>query len=324
MNRLSRTRRQLLLASLAAPLAGQLHAADAYPTKPIRLVVPYPPGGTSSLICTLLSHKLEAAGITMYTDYKAGAGGNIGVDMVLKAPPDGYTIGFTAMNSFAINPHLTRKLPYDASRDVQFITLIGSVPNVVAVNPSLPVKNLRELIALSKREDLTYASPGVGTSPHLSGEMLAHDAGLKMLHVPYKGEAPALQDVLGGRVQVMMANLTGVAEYIKAGKLRAIAVTSPKRAAILPDVPTVDESGVKGFDTRGYFVLFTARGVPPSVLDRLNRELGKAIDSRDFREQLASVGLDAAASSVEAATALAFLESRKWGEVVARTGTTWD
>lgn len=319
-------RRHVLLAGAAMPFASiqAANAAETFPSKPIRLLVPYSPGGTSSLVCDLITQHLAAAKMQMYTDYKPGAGGNIGVDAVLKAPPDGYTVGFTAMNSFAINPHLTRKLPFDVARDVQLITRIGSVPNVIAVHPGVKATTLRELVEQSQQKELTYASPGSGTSPHLCGEMLIHDAGLKMLHVPYKGESPALTDVLGGRVEVMLANLTGVAEYIRSGRLRAIAVTSPERVPLLPDVPTVNESGVKGFDVRGYFVFFTSRGTPAEAVDKLNRALSTAIDSETFRKRVASVGLEASASTVEAVTALVSRESRKWGEVIRRTGTTWD
>lgn len=316
-------RRALIAAPLGAAIPRAL-LAQSLSAKPIRLIVPYPPGGTSSLILNLLSAKLQANNINLVLDFKPGAGGNIGVDAVLKAPPDGYTIGFSAMNSFAINPHLTKKLPYDVSRDVQMITIIGGVPNIIAVHPDVKASNLKELIALSKTTDITYATPGAGTSVHLAGELLIAEAGLKMRHVPYRGESPALQDVLGGRVPVMMANLTGLAEYVKSGRLRAIAVTSPKRAAVLPTVPTVAESGVPGFDVKGYFVLFTARGVPAPMVDALNRELNKVIASADFRTQMAKVGLDTSGSSVEGATALTYLESRKWGDVVRRTGATWD
>jgi tripartite-type tricarboxylate transporter receptor subunit TctC len=268
--------------------------------------------------------RLQQRKINLVLNYKPGAGGNIGVDAVLKAPPDGYTIGFTAMNSFAINPHLTKKLPYDVTRDVQLISVIGSVPNMIAVHPDVRATNLKELIALSRTTDLTYASPGTGTSVHLAGELLISEAGLKMRHVPYRGEAPALLDVIGGRVPVMMANLTGLVEYVKSGRLRAIAVTSAKRAPVVPDVPTVAESGVPDFDVRGYFVMFTARGVPAAVLDVLNKEFNAVFASPDYRKQLGAIGLDVTGSSIEQATALVYTESRKWGEVVRRTGATWD
>lgn len=320
---ISAVRRALLVAPLAAAIPLPTWA-ESFPSKPIRLIVPYPPGGASSQILNLLSQKLQPDNVQLVLDYKPGAGGNIGVDAVLKAAQDGYTIGFTAMNSFAINPHLTKKLPYDVTRDVQLITVIGSVPNVLAVHPDVKAHNLKELVELSATNDLTYATPGAGTSVHLAGEMLVSEANLKMRHVPYRGETPALQDVIGGRVPIMMANLTGVAEYIKSGRLRGIAITSVKRAAILPDLPTVAESGIAGFDVKGYFVLFTARGVLAQALDFLNREFTKVITGKDFRDRMASIGLDASGTSVEAATALASTESRKWGEVIRRTGATWD
>lgn len=319
----SRLRRALLAAPIAAVAARAL-AADDFPSRLVRLVVPYPPGGTSSTIANLLSQQLQPAGVQLVVDYKPGAGGNIGVDNVLKSPPDGYTIGFTAMNSFAINPHLTKKLPYDVASDVQLITVIGGVPNIVVVHPDVKATNLRELVALSRTSDLTYASPGAGTSPHLTGELLASEAGLKMRHVPYRGESPALQDVLGGRVPVMVANLTGLTEYVRSGKVRPIAVTSSARSAVFPQVPTVAESGVAGFDVRGYFVLFTARGVPAPALDKLNRELNKVIAGTVFREQMGKLGLEPAGTTIEAATALAASEYKRWGDVVRRTGASWD
>jgi tripartite-type tricarboxylate transporter receptor subunit TctC len=317
-------RRGLLAAAL---LAACLPAAaeDAFPKKPIRLVVPYPPGGTTDIQARAIAQKLQqATGATVLVDNRAGAGGNIGVDLVLKAPHDGCTIGITAMNSFAINPLLTKKLPYDVARDVQPITLVGSVPNILVANPGVPVRDIKGLAALARKEDVTFASPGAGTSVHLAGEMLADAMGIKLRHIPYRGDAPALQDVLGGRVPVMMANLTGVIEQVRAGRLRPIAVTSAKRSPLLPDVPTVAESGVPGFDVKAFFVLFTGRSVPPEIVAALNRELSKVINQVDLRKQFAQLGIDASASSVEAATALIYLESRKWAPIVAKTGATWD
>jgi tripartite-type tricarboxylate transporter receptor subunit TctC len=317
-------RRGFLAATLAAACLPAA-AADVFPKKPIRLVVPYPPGGTTDVQARAIAQKLQqATGTTVVVDNRAGAGGNIGVDAVLKAPHDGLTIGITAMNSFAINPLLTKKLPYDVSRDVQPLTLVGSVPNIAVVHPDVPARNLKELAALARKQDVTFASPGAGTSVHLAGEMLAEALGIKLRHIPYRGDAPALQDVLGGRVPVMMANLPGVIEQVRGGRLRALAVTSAKRSPLLPDVPTVAESGVPGFDVKAFFVLFTARGVPADVVGALNRELSVAINQLDVRKQFAQLGIDASASSVEAATALIYLESRKWAPIVAKTGATWD
>jgi tripartite-type tricarboxylate transporter receptor subunit TctC len=317
------SRRQFTGAALLAALPAWGQAR--FPSKPIRLIVPYPAGGTTDIQARVIAQKMqELAGVTVIVENKAGAGGNIGVDAVLKAPPDGYTIGITAMNSFAINPHLTKKLPYDVARDVQPLTLIGSIPNIVVVNPEVPARTLKELAALGKSSDLTYATPGAGTSVHLAAEMLSDALGLKMRHVPYRGDAPALQDVLGGRVPVMVANLPGVIEHVRAGKLRPLAVTSASRSPLLPDVPAVAEAGVPGFDVKAFFALFTARNVPADIVDSLNRDLNRAINHIDVREQFAKLGIDATGSSVEALTALIYLESRKWGPIVQKTGASWD
>jgi len=317
------TRRRVLGATLlaAAPAWGQAR----FPARPIRLVVPYPPGGTTDIQARVIAQKMQdLTGATVIVENKPGAGGNIGVDAVLKAPRDGYTIGISAMNSFAINPHLTKRLPYDVARDVQPLTLVGSIPNILVVGPNVNARTLKELAALAKAGDLAYATPGAGTSVHLAAEMLSDALGVKMRHIPYRGDAPALQDVLGGRVPVMVANLPGVIEHVRAGKLRPIAVTSARRSPLLPDVPTVAESGIAGFDVKAFFALFTARGVPSDIVDALNRDLNKAINHADVRKQFARLGIDAAGSSVEALTALIYLESRKWGPIVQKTGASWD
>ena len=316
------TRRRLLGAAslVALPAWGQ----ERFPSTPIRLIVPYPPGGTTDLQARAISLKMQQlSNITVIVENKAGAGGNIGVDTVLKAPPDGYTLGITAMNSFAINPLLTKKLPYDVTRDVQPVTLVGSVPNLLVTNPGTSLRTLKDVAAAAAAGDVTFASPGAGTSVHLSAEMVADALKVKLRHVPYRGDAPAMQDVMGGRIPLMMANLPGVIEQVRGGKLRPIAITSPRRSPLLPDVPTVAET-VPGFDVRAYFNIFTARGVPGPVLETLNRELSKAISHPEVRSQFVKLGIDVAPSSVEALTALIYLESRKWAPIVAKTGATWD
>lgn len=316
------SRRHLLGSVLAATVPSWGHAQARFPDRPIKLIVPYPPGGTTDVQARVIAQKMqELSGATVIVENRPGAGGNIGVEAVLKSPRDGYTIGITAMNSFAINPHLTKKLPYDVSRDVQPLTLVGSLPNIVVVGPDVKAGTLKELAALSKTTDLAYATPGAGTSVHLAAEMLGDAVGLKMRHVPYRGDTPALQDVLGGRVPVMVANLPGVIEHVRAGKLRPLAVTSARRSALLPQVPTVAETGVPGFDVKAFFALFTARGVPAEIVDTLNRELNKAINHIEVRKRFATLGIETAGSSVEALTALIYLESRKWGPIVQKTST---
>jgi tripartite-type tricarboxylate transporter receptor subunit TctC len=317
------SRRRVLGAALLA--ATPAWAQARFPARPIRLVVPYPPGGTTDIQARVIAQKMqELTGATVLVENKPGAGGNIGVDFVLKAPPDGYTVGITAMNSFAINPQLTKRLPYDVSRDVQPVTLVGSVPNLVVVHPDVPVRSLKDLAGMARAGDVTYATPGAGTSVHLAAEMVAESMRVKMRHVPYRGDAPALQDVLGGRVPVMVANLPGVIEHVRAGKLRAIAVTSARRSPLLPDVPTVAEQGIASFDVKAFFALFTSRGVPSEIVALLNRDFNRAINHVDTRKQLGKLGVDIAGSSVEALTALIYLETRKWGPVIQRTGITWD
>lgn len=315
------TRRHLLG---AAALAGLPAWGQSFPARPIRLIVPYPAGGTTDLQARAIAQKMQQlANITVIVENKAGAGGNIGVDQVLKSPPDGYTLGITAMNSFAINPLLTKKLPYDVTRDVQPVTLVGSVPNILVTHPGTSMRTLRDVAAAAAAGDITYASPGAGTSVHLSAEMLADALKVKLRHVPYRGDSPALQDVLGGRVPLMMGNLPGLIEHVRGGKLRPIAITSPRRSPLLPDVPAIAET-VPGFDVRAYFNIFTARGVPAPLVDGLNRELSRAISHPEVRAQFGKMGIDVAPSSVEAITALIYLESRKWAPIVARTGASWD
>ncbi|HEU0205015.1 MAG TPA: tripartite tricarboxylate transporter substrate binding protein [Burkholderiaceae bacterium] len=307
---------------LALPTSG---AAETFPSKPIRLIVPYPPGGTTDVQARLIAKKMsELSGANVIVENKSGAGGNIGVDAVVKAPADGYTIGITAMNSFAINPHLTKKLPYDVQKEVQPLTLVGGIPNVVVVNPELKAANLSELVALSKSTPLAFATPGAGTSVHLTGELLIEGAGLKMQHVPYRGDAPALQDVLGGRVGIMIGNLPGVIEYIRSGRLRPIAVTTAQRSEQLPEVPTLAESGVSGFDVKAYFGLFTAAGTPPAVLTKLHGELVRAINAPDVRERLTQLGIQVQTTSMDEMKRLIQEESQRWGEVVRKTGASWD
>lgn len=315
-------RRHLLGAAAFAALPAW--SQERFPSRPIRLIVPYPAGGTTDLQARAIAMKMQQlSGINVIVENKAGAGGNIGVDAVLKAPPDGYTLGITAMNSFAINPLLTKKLPYDVVRDVQPVTLVGSVPNILVTHPGTAMRTLKDVAAAAAAGDITYASPGAGTSVHLSAEMLADALKVKLRHIPYRGDSPALQDVLGGRVPLMMGNLPGLIEHVRGGKLRPIAITSPRRSSLLPEVPAVAET-VPGFDVRAYFNIFTARGLPTPVLETLNRELSKAISHTDVRSQFAKLGIDVAPSSVEAITALIYLESRKWAPIVARTGATWD
>ena len=317
------------LAALAALMlcvpSATVAQAQPFPTKPLRLIVPYPAGGTTDMMARLVAQKMsEQFKQPVLVENRVGAGGNIGVEAVAKATPDGTTLGISATNSFAINPHLTAKLPYDALKDLTQLSLVGIVPNVIVVGSEVPVKTIAELVALGKKQPLAYASPGQGTSLHLAGEMLNDAAGINMTHVPYKGDVPALQDVIGGRVPVMTSNLAVVLPHIRGGKLRALAVTTAKRAAQLPDVPTMVEAGYKDFDISVWFSIFTASAVPREVQETLNRELVRILNLPDVRQRFADASVDAAPMSLEQVRAFALAEHERWGRIVKKTGVTWD
>ncbi|MFN0162425.1 MAG: Bug family tripartite tricarboxylate transporter substrate binding protein [Burkholderiales bacterium] len=318
-----------VLASLAAACALAAlsfgAAAQSFPSKPLRMIVPYPAGGATDMMGRLLAQKLsEALKQPVVVENRPGAGGNIGVEMVARAPADGHVLGISATNSFAINPHLMKNLPYDALKDLTQISMIGVIPNVIVVGNDVPVKTIAELVALGRKQPLAYASPGQGTSLHLAGEMLNDAAGINMTHVPYKGDVPALQDVIGGRVPVMTSNLSSVLPHVRAGKLRALAVTTAKRAAQLPDVPTMAESGYRDFDISVWFTVFTASGAPREALEILNRESQRALNAADLRERLANANIDPRPTSLDEIRTFVQKEHERWGAIVRKTGVTWD
>ena len=311
--------------ALLFTLAPMLGHAQGFPSKPIRLIVPYPAGGATDMMARLVAQKLtDSFKQQVVVDNKPGAGGNIGVEMVAKAPADGYTIGISATNSFAINPHLTKKLPCDALKDLTQISMVGVIPNVIVVNAEFPARNIAELVAQAKKQPLAYASPGQGMSLHLACELLNDAAGISMTHIPYKGDVPALQDVIGGRVPVMTSNLAGVLPHIRAGKLRALAVTTAKRATQLPDVPTMVEAGYKDFDISVWFTIFAASGVPRDVLETLNREIQRALNAPDVQQRLRDANIEPAPTSLEQIRAYTLAEHERWGRIVKKTGATWD
>lgn len=325
-NDCSLIRRRDALAALGLSLVGvSAHAQSGFPSKPIRLVVPYPPGGLATGQLTILQQKLlQNTGANLLLDYRPGASGNIGVEAVLKSPPDGYTIGWAGMGSFAIIPHLLKKLPYDLSKDIQYITPIGTIANVLVVHPSIPANNLRELVELSKKQDLSYALTSLGSSMHLSMESIVAESGLKIRSVPYKGDTPAFQDVVPGRVPVMLNTVPGVLQYVRSGKLKALGVTTAVRSEQLPDVPTLMEQGFKDIDIRGTFIFFGPAGMPPATLNWIHQELSRAIDSPDVRTALAEFGTSAKSMSLADTAALVRAEDRQWSALVKKLGITWD
>jgi tripartite-type tricarboxylate transporter receptor subunit TctC len=310
--------------AVAAPTGAQ---TPAYPTKPIRLVVPFPPGGATDIIARAVAQKLsETWGQSIVVDNRPGAGGNIGTELVAKAAPDGYTLEMGTVGTHAINASLYAKIPFDNVKDFAPIILVAGVPNVLEVNPSLPINSVQELIAYAKANPgkLNFASSGNGTSIHLSGELFKVMTGVQMTHVPYKGSAPALQDLVAGQVQLMFDNLPPSLPQIKSGKLRALAVTSATRAPALPDVPTVAESGLPGFEASSWFGLLAPAGTPPTIIAKINAEVAAWLASPEGKEKLASIGANAAGGSSEDFARHIQAETAKWAKVVKESGAKVD
>jgi tripartite-type tricarboxylate transporter receptor subunit TctC len=307
------------------PLAAAAQASD-FPGKAIRIVVPFPPGGATDAAARLVAVKMsEHWGQPVLVDNRAGAGGNVGSDLVAKSPADGYTLVMGVTGSHAINASLYSKMPYDPVTDFVAISQVAVVPNVLVVHPSVPVKNLAELVALAKKEPgkLNYASLGNGTAAHLGMEMLKSDAGVDITHVPYKGSAPAVSDLLAGQVQMMVDGLPSALPHIKAGKLRAIALTSLRRAPSLPDLPTIAET-YPGFYADAWSGLFAPRGTPQPVVDKLSAEVQRILKLPDVREKLVALGAEPVGSTQAEFTAHVKREIDKWAKVVKTSGAKVD
>ena len=322
-----------LLASVAALalLAGGFATASgawaqAYPAKPVRLVVAFPPGGGIDSVTRLLAPKLtEALGQQMIVDNRVGASGNIGTDYVAKSAPDGYTV-LMAYASHASNAALFTKLPYDTVRDFQPVSLIGAVPHVILVNPSLPVKNLTELIRLAKARpgEITYSSPGNGTPLHLATELLKVTAGIDIRHIPYKGASPAMVSTMSGETQLTITTFVVATPLVKAGRLRAIAVASEKRVSTFPSLPTVAESGIKGTESNSWYGMLVPAGTPRPVVDRLHAALLKALAAPDVKARFAEQSVEISGSTPEEFDKLIRDEIAKWSKVVKASGAKAD
>ena len=306
----------LFAGALIAPACAQ---AQAWPAKqPIRFVVPYPPGGASDVTARVLGAKLgQALGQSVVIDNRPGANGILALENVAKAPPDGYTILMANLGPNAINPGVYSKLPYDPVKDFTPITLTTINPLVVLVSPTLPIQNVSELVAYAKAHPrkVTFASAGNGAVNHLAGEMINAMAGIRMVHVPYKGDAPGVPDVISGNVSVMFPTIIGGMPHIKSGKLRAIAVTSIKRSPSLPDVPTLDEAGLHGFDAVSWGGIMGPAGMPPEIVTRLNAEFNRYLKEPDVIERLNSLGAEIVGSTPEQFGTYLKGEIGKWGRV---------
>ena len=315
------------LGTLGGTGAALAQGAANYPSKTIRIVVPFTAAGTTDILARSVAIAMQKAwGQSVVVENRPGAGGNLGSDIVAKAAPDGYTLLVGAVSPQAINVTLYPHMPYDVMRDFAHITLIAAVPNVLEVNPSVPVKTVRELIALAKSKpgQLTYASSGSGTSIHLSAELFKTMAGVDMLHIPYKGSGPAVTDLIAGQVNLMFDNLPSSISQIKAGKLRAIAVTTLKRSPALPDVPTIAESGLPGYDASSWFGMHAPAGTPRDIINKIHGVVTKSLHTPEMAERLASQGAQAVGNTPEEFTEFLREEIAKWAKVVKASGAHVD
>ncbi|RYY81831.1 MAG: tripartite tricarboxylate transporter substrate binding protein [Comamonadaceae bacterium] len=307
-----------LLLAFAATLACVFAQAQPYPSKPVRVVVPFAPGGPADLLGRLAGQAItDGLGQPAVVENKVGAAGNIGVDAIAKAAPDGYTLGIVPVGNIAVNPSLFSNLPYKAS-DLAPVALLATVENVLVVNASLPATNLRDLLALARQkpESLSFASPGAGSQAHLAGELMALNANVRLVHVPYKGTGPALNDLVGGQVSMMFAQASAAVPFIQQGKLRPIGVASLKRSAALPQVPTIAEQGMGGFEAVSWYALMAPAGTPRDIVDRLHAEMGKLLAKPETREKFAALGMEAGTGTPAQLATRIEQETARWSDVV--------
>ena len=311
------SRRHLLGGATAVGFAGSALAQ----TKPIRILVGFAAGGGNDVIARLVAQKMgEGASGQVLVDNKTGASGLIAADILAKAPPDGTTLMVATQTTYAVAPQLYKSVAFDAPRDVAGVCLLGASPLVLVVNPSFAAKSVGELIEMAKAKPgaINYGSGGVGTTPHTAAELFFFNSGVRMTHVAYRGEAPAIADVVAGQLPLLFANVSVVTGQVKAGTLRALAVTSPKRAASLPDVPTLAELGIKGSDVETWFGLTAPAATPREIVQRLNAEVRKALAAPDLQQRFADLSLSVTPSSPEELDALIKSEAVRWGEVIRR------
>ena len=322
---LSRPVFALLLCSLPLWCAGNA-GAQQYPNRPIRFIVPFPPGGGNDIVGRIVAQKLaEGLNQSVVVDNRGGAGGTIGTDMTAKAPADGHTMLVNNI-SLAVNATLIPKLPYDTLRQLAPVSIIGRQPNILVVHPGLKAKSVKELLELARAKPggVNYGSGGIGTASHLATELLQLSTGTRMTHVPYKGLGPALIDLLGGRVDFIISTMASALPHLKSGKLRPLAATTLKRSAFFPDVPTMIESGVAGYDFTTWYALVVPAGTPQAIMARLNGELAKIAAMPVVREQLSAQGLETAHTGVAEARAYLASEIAKWGKVIKASGAKPD
>ena len=321
----SRRRHLVLLAGALAGTTGLLHAAD-FPTKPIRFIVPYTPGGTTDLVARTVGQKVgELLGQPVVVENRGGAGGNIGMDAVAKAAPDGYTIGFGAISTNALNPHVYKSMAFDPRKDFSAISLLGTSTIVLEVPATSSIRSVADLVvAARKSPGLPYATAGAGTSMHLAGVMFAQMTGTELTHVAYKGSGPGITDMLGGTIGAMFDNLPASLPHIQAGRLRALAVAGPNRSPALPDVPTIAETGLKGYAVDPWFGVYGPAHLPPAVVQALNKAFTGALAMPEVKDKLLAAGFNPRGSSADELAALTASEYQRLGDVARKAGMTVD
>jgi tripartite-type tricarboxylate transporter receptor subunit TctC len=305
----------LLLAVLAVPAMSQ----DRYPSKPLRLIVPFAPGGSTDIFARLIAERAQGPlGQPVVVENRAGAAGKMGAEAVVRAAPDGYTLLMATTGVMAINNALYKNMTYDAAKDLEPVVYVASITNILIVPPDFPAKNVAELVALARKEPgkLSFASSGAGASTHMSAELFKAMTGTDILHVPYKGSGPALPDLMAGRVHMMFENAPGAISHIKAGKLRALAQTGLKRSASLPDIPTLAESGVPGYESLSWSGIAVAAGTPRAVIDRLNKDLNGVLAMPEMRQKIAEQGAETIGGAPEAFAQHIRAERDKWSRLI--------
>lgn len=302
-------------------------AAEVYPGKPIKIVAPFPPGGPVDILSRTIGSKLaQSLGQPVVVENRAGAGGNIGSDAVAKSAPDGYTLLMGFVGTHAINPSLYSKMPYDNVKDFEPVSLVAEVTIVLVVNPAIPANSIGQLIALAKSRpgELTFGSPGNGTPQHLAGELFNFISGVKIRHVPYKGAVPALTDLLGGQISMIFSSMPPALPHLKSGKLRALGVTSTARSPVTPELPTIAESGLTGYEVKNWYGIFAPRGTPKEIVTKLNAEIVKILNMPDVKESLSLQGAEPSTSTPQEFAAYVKDETEKWAKIVKYSGVKVD
>jgi tripartite-type tricarboxylate transporter receptor subunit TctC len=295
-----------------------LAQAQSWPTKPIKFIVPYPPGGGTDVIARIVQEPLaKELGQQVIIDNRGGAGGSIGSALAAQSPSDGYTVLFT-LSSHTINPAIYTKLPFDTEKDFSSVVTVASLPQILVANPNFPAKTVKEVIEMAKAKpgSISYASVGNGSPGHLAGAMMASDAGVDMTHIPYRGGGPAVTDVMAGQVPLLWVSIPAAAQFVKAGKLRALAVSTVKRSAVFPDVPTMVESGFKGFEVDSWYAMFVPAKTPQAIIDRINKAAVNVLAQPEVKEKLLGQGAEAVGDSPAQLSGVVKKEIAKWKQVV--------